>query len=178
MTTYVALLRGINVGRSRKVKMDELRKVFERLGHEHVSTYIQSGNVIFHSPKREPTVVRDLEAAIHEQFGIEVSVVLRSVDELAALIDKNPFLSREPDRSRLHVVFLPVAPHARQLKTIDDSAYLPDEFAVVGREVYLRCPNGIGRTKLDANFFNRRIGVAGTARNWNTTTKLLELAGG
>ena len=177
MPRYIALLRGINVGGNKKVPMAQLRELMEGLGYTDVATLLQSGNAVFTSKEKSPAkVVKQLEAAIAKEFGFEVSVVLRTRDELAAAIQANPLSGAEDDPSHFLVTFLSDVPEPKKLEAIDPKAYLPDEFRVVGREIYARFPNGIRDSKLATVLGGPRLGVTPTARNWNTVLKLLELA--
>jgi uncharacterized protein (DUF1697 family) len=177
--TTVALLRGVNVGGRAKVPMGELRSVFAALGHTDVVTYIQSGNVVFRSAGgTEKELVSGIERQIADAFGLEVAVTLRAPGELAAIVAGNPFLTGGDDPKTLHVAFLDRAPAPKELAELDPDRSPPDEFRVLGREVYLRYPNGSGRSKLTIDYFERRLGVRATARNWNTVTKLLALSEG
>lgn len=174
MDTLVALLRGINVGGKNKVPMSELKSLFSSLGFEDVVTYIQSGNVVFRSAKRD--VAEAIERQIAETFGIGVTVLLRTPAELRKVTESNPFLKRGADLSKLHVLFLSGRPAATAVSQLDPDRSPPDEFRVRGREIYLQLPNGAGRSKLTIDYFERRLGVAATGRNWNTVLKLLELS--
>ena len=175
MPTYVALLRGVNVGGARKLPMKELAPALAGLGLEDVVTYIQSGNVVFRAPAGgRAKLVSQVEQAIETAFGLDVTVVLRTPAELAKIVAASPF--DEPEGKNLHVAFLDRRPAKAALAKLDPDRSPPDEFAVVGTEVYLRFPNGSGRTKLGADYFERTLGVRATARNWRTVTKLLELA--
>jgi uncharacterized protein (DUF1697 family) len=176
MKTFVALLRGVNVGGKNRIPMTELKSSFSALGHEDVVTYIQSGNVVFRSPRGN---AKDVAAAVEQEiaatFGLSVTVLLRTPAELAAITEENPFLARNADLSKLHVVFLADRPAAAAVGRLDPGRSPPDEFSVLGREIYLRLPNGAGRSKLTIDYFERRLGVAATARNWKTLLKLLAL---
>ncbi len=175
--TYVALLRGINVGgKNAAVPMSELRSLLDSLGHVDVVTYIQSGNAVFGSPRPATEVAAELEERIEQAFGIGVAVLLRTPAELARVVANNPFLTPDADVSKLYVAFLADEPAAAAVSGLDPERSPPDELAVRGREVYLRLPNGAGRTKLTIDYFERRLGTRATARNWRTVTKLLELA--
>jgi len=177
MPRYVALLRGINVGGNKKVPMARLRELMEGLGCTGVATLLQSGNAVFTSREKSPAkVVKQLEAAIAGEFGFEVSVVLRTRDELAAAIQANPLPGAEDAPSQFLVTFLSDVPEPKRLQAIDPAAYLPDEFRVVGREIYARFPNGLRDSKLAGVLGGPKLGVTPTARNWSTVTKLLELA--
>jgi uncharacterized protein (DUF1697 family) len=173
MPVYVALLRGVNVGGARKLPMKELAPALEELGLEDAVTYIQSGNVVFRGPAGKAKLVSQLERAIEQRFGLDVTVMLRTPAELAKLIDANPFGG---DEAKLHVAFLNRKPAKTAIAKLDPDRSPPDEFAVRGAEIYLHFPNGYGRTKLGADYFERVLGVRATARNWRTVTKLLELA--
>ena len=177
MPRYVALLRGINVGGNKKVPMAQLRELMEGLGHTDVATLLQSGNAVFTCKEKSAAkVVKQLEAAIAGEFGFEVSVVLRTRDELAAAIQANPLPGAEDAPSQFLVTFLSDVPDPKRLQAIDPAAYLPDEFRVVGREIYARFPNGLRDSKLAGVLGGPKLGVTPTARNWSTVTKLLELA--
>jgi uncharacterized protein (DUF1697 family) len=178
MARYVALLRGINVGGHRKVPMADLRRLLEGLGYTNVATLLQSGNAVFTSKEENPArVVTQIETALAGKLGFEVAVVLRTRDELAAAIEANPLAGAEEAPSRFLVAFLSGLPDTRRLQELDPAAYLPDEFRVVGREIYGRFPNGVGESKLATVLLAKaRLGVTPTTRNWSTVTKLLELA--
>jgi uncharacterized protein (DUF1697 family) len=174
-TTFAALLRGVNVG-GRKLVMSELCAHLESLGHEDVVSYIQSGNVVFRSAGGDRSAVsRELEEAIAARFGLEITVLLRTYEELAAVAQRNPFLARTGEPSRLHVLFLASAPAPTAVEALDANRSPGDEFAVVGAEAYLYLPNGYGPSKLTLDYFERQLDVAGTARNWNTLLTLVEL---
>ncbi len=174
MTTYVALLRGINVGGHRRVPMDDLRRVAESVGHADVVTYIASGNVVFDSPAREPRALADeLELALLDRFGFGVEVVVRSAEEMTEVVTQNPFVARRAHTRDLYVAFardpIPGEPAI-------DRTYDPDEFCIAPRVVYLHTPAGFGNTRLNAAALHRVAGSSVTTRNWNTVTKLAELA--
>jgi uncharacterized protein (DUF1697 family) len=176
MPAYVALLRGVNVGGNRMIKMADLREVFIAADAEDVTTYIQSGNVVFtHAARSEPTLAAELEKRIAKAAGFPVPVVLRTAGQLARVIEDSPF--PEADADHLHVAFLAARPPANAL-TIDTRAFAPERYAAVGRELYLYLPNGMGRSKLAAAVLAKpkAIGAGGTARNWRTVLKLNELA--
>ncbi|MGZ4538895.1 MAG: DUF1697 domain-containing protein [Blastococcus sp.] len=174
-TRYVALLRGINVGRARQVDMPRLREVLTDRGHGAVRTHLRSGNVVLESPLREPELARELTAAIAAEFGMDVPVILRTAAELAAVLATDPFGTIATDPSRYSVTFLPQAPAA------DLVAALPPadggEYRVTGRELYLWLPGGLSNSPMGSWKWDRLLGVPGTNRNWNTVTRLAELAG-
>jgi uncharacterized protein (DUF1697 family) len=178
MKTLVALLRGINVGSKNRVPMAGLKSELAELGFEDVVTYVQSGNVVFRAPAgSKDDTAADIEKRITKAYGLSVAVVLRTPAELARIAKNNPFLGREADLSRLHVVFLNRRPPAGAVAKLDPERSPPDEFRVRTREIYLHLPGGSARTKLTLDYFESRLGVAGTARNWKTLLKLIELAG-
>lgn len=177
MHTTIALLRGINVGGKNPVPMAELRVLFEDAGHVDVATLIQSGNVVFESAAPAgPTLAAALERQIEERFGVRSPVVLLTVAELERVARDNPFLARAAEPSQLHVVFLDGTPAADSVGLLDPDRSPPDVFEVRGRAVYLHLPQGAGRSKLTIDYFERALSMRATARNWSTTTKLLELA--
>ncbi len=184
MASHVALLRGINVGGRNRVPMEALREIVGSLGHTDVSTYIQSGNVLFTSANPEPNVLADaLERAIAGALEIAPQVVVLARGELAEAIDVNPFAD-EPNAKSVHAVFYRRPPGPERVAEMTAAADRAaergsgDEARVIGRTLYLRTPEGIGRSELAARL-TRPTGAAradaGTARNWATVTKLLEL---
>ena len=173
--TYVALLRGINLGARNKVSMAELRELVEGLGADDVTTYVQSGNVVFRSGTPTATLAGDLEAAIRRRLGLDVRVLLRTKSDLGKTVSGNPFADAA-DASKLHVTFLAATPVRARVRKLDPSLSPPDEFRVAGRQVYLHCPNGYGRSKLSNAYFEQQLGVAATTRNWRTVTALADLA--
>ncbi|MDT3397896.1 DUF1697 domain-containing protein [Streptomyces sp. B1866] len=176
--SQVALLRGINVGGARKFPVARQRELMRDLGYENVTVYIQSGNIVFADPGTPPEeTARAIEARIAADLGFAVPVVVRTGDELAAVVAANPYPEAAAEPRTLHVVFLSAAPSDTSgLDALDAAGYAPDEFRLVGREIYLRCPDGIGRSELATRIGRARLGVTATARNWNTVTKLLALA--
>ena len=177
MATYVALLRAINLGSRNKVSMAALRELFAALGAEDVRTYVQSGNVVFDSSRSATRLSKAIGDRIARDLGLQVEVLVRTAKQLKAVVDGNPFAGRGVDAATLHVTFLSEAPTAARVRGLDPDGFAPDEFRVVGKEVYLRCPNGYGRSKLTNAYFEKQLGVAATTRNWRTVGKLAELAG-
>ncbi|HZA19893.1 MAG TPA: DUF1697 domain-containing protein [Actinomycetota bacterium] len=176
MTTYLALLRGINVGGRNKVPMAELRTVFGSLGLERVRTYVQSGNVVFESRSISPKrIAVAAEQAISEAFGLNASVVVRTRSELKRIAKEHPFAAEGVGNTSLHVMFLAAAPTSKATGSLDPDRSPPDRFVVKGREIYLLFPKGSGRSKLTIDYFERQLGTRATARNWNTVQKLLEM---
>ena len=184
MTTYISILRGINVSGQKLIKMDALRKSYEKLGFHNVMTYVQSGNVVFTNDNME---LRRLKQKIFQQiendFGFEVPVIVLTVEKLKDIIENNPF-TKELNREQtfLHVTFLSSKPDHNDLKTICDSKIIEDkkqdgeEIIFSDNAVYLYCPNGYGNTKLTNNFLEAKLKVGATTRNWKTTNELLRIA--
>lgn len=175
-TRYVALLRGINLGARNKIAMADLRELFENLGAEDVTTYVQSGNVVFRARTARAQLAGQIERRIARDLSLEIRVLVRTSPELAKLAAGNPFAQTQSDPLKLHVTFLAETPAAARVRALDATAFEPDEFRVAGREVYLHTPNGYGRSKLSNAYFEKQLGVAATTRNWKTVTKLAELA--
>jgi uncharacterized protein (DUF1697 family) len=171
----VALLRGVNVGGKAKVPMPELRSLVSELGLEDVTTYIQSGNVVFRTGASANDVAGRIERAIAAGFGLDVTVIVRTPAQLRAVAKGNPFLADESDPLKLHVVFLRERPPAGAGSRLDPERSPPDRFHLRGRELYLHLPNGAGRSKLTNDYLERRLGVRATARNWKTLLKLIDL---
>lgn len=169
MPTYVALLRGINVGGRRKIAMSDLRTTFEALDYTDVRTYIQSGNVVFSVKSGSAAVVRSaIERRLEHDYGLDVTVILRTRSELATTLKNNPF------GADAYVTFLEAVPDRARLAAIDAARYAPDEFAARGREVFIRCPNGYGNTKINNALFERMLGLRATTRNYKTVKTLSE----
>jgi uncharacterized protein (DUF1697 family) len=177
-STFVALLRGINLGGHKVVKMDQLRKTFEELGFEEVKTYIQSGNVVFKAPAQTPeNLAKRIEERILRHFGFPVPVVVRTAGEIGEVIRNNPLLKEKGiDLSKLHVTFLSCSPDRGALKTLDAVPAAPDQFRCSGQAVYLHCPNGYHASKLTNNVLEKMLKVGTTTRNWKTANKLWEMA--
>jgi uncharacterized protein (DUF1697 family) len=173
---YAALLRGINVGRNKRVGMADLRAVMDGLGHESVRTHLQSGNVVFASPKRSARALETaIERAIGAELGLDVSVMVRRSDELAAVVAASPFAGRTDDPKQIHVAFLAEKPKAAAVKSFGIEEFAPDEMTVVGREVHLLYPDGYARTKLTNAVLEKKLGVRATSRNWRTVKALADL---
>jgi uncharacterized protein (DUF1697 family) len=173
----VALLRGINVGGKNKLPMADLAAMFSSAGCAGVETYIQSGNVVFDAPKAiAEAVPGQVERAIAERFGYRIPVVVRTAGELATITRANPFLTEGADPAVLHVVFLAGAPAASRVAALDPQRSPPDELVVRGREIYLRCPNGIARTRITNAYLDATLATTTTLRNWRTVEKLAELS--
>jgi len=177
METYFAFLRGINVSGQKMIKMEDLIKALNELHFGNIRTYIQSGNIIFQHDKTDLLLLAEkIAGKISERFGFAVPVVIRTLAELHDLSKNNPFLLMgNKDISKLHVTLLAEEPDPEKIKRIEKDPFLPDEFFFSGKEVYLYCPNGYGRTKLTNSFFETRLKTNATTRNWKTIQTLLQL---
>lgn len=178
MGRYVAFLRGVNVGGKATIAMAELREIVAAAGYTAVSTLLNSGNAVFTVDGKTDAaaVARTLEAGIEGRFGRAVPCLVRSETELAAIIAHDPFKGVATDPARYMVTFLSAEPDRAKLAAIDPAQYLPEQFAVRGREIYLWCPNGLRDTAFGNVFFEKKLGVVATARNWNTVNKALAAA--
>lgn len=177
--TFVAMLRGVNVGGRNRLAMADLRNVASALGFRDVTTYLQSGNVVLTGPGTPGGIARALEDRIALDVGLSLDVVVRSGPQLVGVLDGNPFAKLEDDPTKLHVTFLagpPEAPRVEEFAGIH-GRFGADRLRVVGQSVYLYCPGGYGRTPLNNAFLERRLGVNGTTRNWRTVCALATMAG-
>ena len=170
MPVYVALLRAINLGGKRTIRMADLRAMVEEAGGRDVETYIASGNVVFSHPSRSPGPL--LAATIARRAGFDVPVMIRSAAEMKAVVANDPFASAP--REHVHVVFLASRPR-RGSVAIDEAAFLPERFAIVGRECYLALPNGMAGSKLAIALSRTGPAIDGTVRNWRTVAALVAL---
>ncbi len=178
MARFACLLRGINVTGKRKIKMTELVNLCSSLGFLNIKTYLQSGNIVLCTDTPQAKLGPLLSEAIDQSFGYpDVDVIVRSVAQFAAIVDGNPFVDRGADPKSLYVTFISKKAGPGALATIDATAYRPDEFAPGPSPlaVYVHCPNGYGRTKLSNQFFERKLGLSATTRNWQTTNRLYAL---
>ena len=159
--------------------MQDLRSLFEKLGYSDVSTYIQSGNIFFSASHKsdDTSMARTIEKAITTQFSFDVPVVIRSRDEMKQIVAENPLLKEKGIQTEyLHVTFLQDEPSREKINAIALLDFSPDKFVISGREAYLYCPQGYGRTKINNTFFENRLKVKTTTRNWKTVVKLVELS--
>jgi uncharacterized protein (DUF1697 family) len=177
MPIYIAMLRGINVGGNKRIKMDDLRKSVERLGFEQVKTYIQSGNVVFKAAKTSSAGLgKKIEARIVGDFGFSASVLVRTGAELSATIAANPFLTHPGiDHEKLHVVFLSDIPATPALKKLAEFTVAPDQSKCVGKEVFLYLPNGFSASSLWKVPWEKALAVVTTTRNWKTVNAIHQM---
>jgi uncharacterized protein (DUF1697 family) len=175
MATYLALLRGVNVG-SNKVIMADLRALFTGLGHAGARTHLQTGNVLFTAATDDRAkLAATIEETIESSMGVTTTVLLRTRDELARVVADDPYGARGIEPARRFVTFLDSTPAPELVAALDPAYGAPDEFTVGDRAVYVHCPNGYGRTKLSNAFFERRLKVPATSRGFRVTAKLLDL---
>jgi uncharacterized protein (DUF1697 family) len=174
----VSMLRGVNLGPHHRIKMTDLKALYESLGYTGVETLIQSGNVVFRTVERSADrVAARIESGIEERFGFRAPAVVRTAAELRSVVERNPFAGRDGiEPSKLAVNFLARAPEAAARTRLRALPEAPEEVVLDGRELYIYFPNGMARPKLSPAQLDRAVGVAMTARNWNTVGKLLEMA--
>jgi uncharacterized protein (DUF1697 family) len=178
VSRYAILLRAVNLGSHQKVSMPDLRKALESLGYADVGTYMQSGNAVVTSSAKDPAqVAKAVHKGLRDELGLDTPVLVRTASELATVIAGNPYPELVATPTKLHVVFLSAQPEAASVAKLDPARYLPDEFQVGERVLYVSYPGGAGRSKLTATAF-ARLGVEATARNWNTVTALAEMTAG
>jgi uncharacterized protein (DUF1697 family) len=178
MPTYISILRGINVSGQKLIKMADLHKTYEKLGYGNITTYVQSGNVVFTGKKAAP---EKLASAITQQiakdFGFQVPVIVFGIHTLKQIIASNPFINdSEKDIAYLHVTFLSAHPPKFVVKAIEEKKQTEEAIAFTNAAVYLYCPNGYGKTRLTNSFLESKLQVTATTRNWKTTNELVRMA--
>ena len=178
MTTYISILRGINVSGQKLIKMDALRKMYKKLGFHNATTYLQSGNVIFRSNDSElHEMERKIAHQIEKEFGFEVPVIVLSIEKLKYIIDNNHFLKDiNKDIAFLHVTFLSSKPDYYDSKVIEGKKQEGEDVFFTDDAVYLYCPNGYGRTKLTNNYLETKLKTGATTRNWKTMIELFKMS--
>ncbi len=177
MNSWIAILRGINVSGLRKLTMKELSTLFEGLRCNNVRTYIQSGNVVFESAKLDPAnFAKQAEARIKKQYNFDVPVIVRSLADMKHVSKANPYLKRKGiELDKLHVTFFGEAPVAALAEKIMGVTFGNDSFSLIGGEVYVHCPDGYGKTKLNNTFFESKLKVIASTRNWRTVNQLVRM---
>lgn len=177
MNTYISILRGINVGGKHLIKMDALRAMYEKIGLKEVSSYVQSGNVIFVTKKTETHLLATkISDQIELDFGLDVPVFVLSVETLRRIVESNPLAKNTKlNPSFLHVTFLSSTLENIDLEVIEQYRKIDEEFSLSDEAVYLYCPSGYGKTKLTNNFLEKKLQVRATTRNWKTTNELLKM---
>ncbi|MGW3864080.1 DUF1697 domain-containing protein [Streptomyces sp. NPDC005047] len=179
-TMYAALLRGVNVGGARKLPMADLRALVTDLGHDAVRTHLQSGQAVFAAAHGdEESLAAELAGAIEKRFGFAVDVIVRGHAYLKGVAEACPFPAAELEAKQLHVTYFSAPVDAERFAPVDAPAFLPEEFRLGDRALYLYAPDGLGRSKLAEVLARPRVtkGVVATTRNWNTVVKLVEMTG-
>jgi len=178
MTVIISMLRGVNVGGHNKIKMEALRALYESLKLREAQTYVQSGNAIFRTDERDIALLtKRIEDGIERKFGFRPNVILRTAAEMREVIARNPFAKRRGiEPSKLLVSFLASDPGAEAREKVRQMKCDPEELRIEGREMYVYFPNGMGRSKLSLVRLEKTLKTPGTARNWNSVTKMLEMA--
>jgi uncharacterized protein (DUF1697 family) len=179
MQTLISFLRGVNMAGHNSIKMKDLTEMFTNSGFSDPETYIQSGNVIFnYSDNYSASEISvKIEKAIFERFSYNVPVMTRTIPELKEIILHNPFLKEDNfDPAKMAVIFLHEKCTSEKAEKVKDISYPPDKFIISDNEIFIYCPNGFGKTKLYTNFFEKKMGINGTARNWKTFTTILDIA--
>ncbi len=177
MTRYALLLRGVNVGTSNSLPMAELRSMLTKLGCAGVRTYVQSGNAVFATKRGAGALTKAIEAALERSMGRPIATTLRTLDQMKAIVDANPFKKVATDSRYLCVTFLSNAPASAEVAPLQARDWSPELFELAGREIYTWHPNGQGRSPLAAALGKLPLRGAVTTRNWNTVVKLLEMLG-
>ena len=175
MQTWIALLRGINVGGATVVPMKELISLFEKCNLHDIKTYIQSGNVVFRTEEGVTSLSKHIKNVLDQNLAFHPKLLLRTVEQLQEAAEANPFPQGEADPKSLHLYFLSEPPKNRDLDGLTQLKKKSESFAIIGSTFYLHAPDGIGRSKLAAQV-ERHVGVDATARNWRTVCKVLEMA--
>ncbi len=178
MRTYIALLRGINVSGQKKIRMVDLRQLLTQMGFENVVTYIQSGNIVLKSREKDLRVLeKGIAEAIHNAYGFDVPVLVKSKEEIQSIIQSNPFNNVEDlEANRVYFVLLKEVPESDLVEALGKETFPNEKFSISDNCVYLSCAKGYGNSKCDNNFFERKLKVAATTRNFRTMNKLVEMA--
>ena len=178
MAVFISLLRGINVGGKRSLKMRDLEELYHSLGFEAVKSYLQSGNLVFRAAAGPAGLGGKIGKAIEQKAGLEVEVLVLSAAELKKIAKENPFVGQPGvDEGKLHVTFFSVDPGENAVRTVARIDAGPDRFAIKGKAAYLYCPGGYGRTKLSNTFFENKLKLKATTRNWRTVLALVDMVG-
>ncbi len=170
------LLRGINLGARNRIAMAELRELFASAGYDGVRTYLQSGNLVLSAQAPALELAAESERLIQAAFGMRVGVIVRTRDELAAVVERDPLGATVTDPKRYQVSFLAGEIGDESIARLNALAVAPEQLVANARELYSWHPDGVGRSKLAIALASANLGVLATARNWRTVTSLLELA--
>lgn len=177
MKSFIALLRGINVSGQKMIKMSDLKIHLQESGFTSIQTYIQSGNIIFRSDETDTNIIESLiKEKILQKYGFEVPTLVKTPEELIKVINDNPF--RNKDLESVYVTFLSQEPSEINIFQIKTFNYSPEELVISAKNIYLHCPDGYGKAKMNNNFIENKLKVPATTRNWKTVNKLLEIAEG
>lgn len=177
MKTYIALLRGINVSGQKIIKMELLRKALTELDFENVSTYIQSGNILFRSPISDPKKIeKQIHDLIEKHFKFDVSVIVVTPDDLKSVIAKNPFAGEKIEEPQPYVAFLSQEPTTENISVLKSIDFQNDRFVIVDQSMYLHYADSAGKTKLSNAIIEKKLKLTATSRNWKTIKKLIELS--
>jgi len=175
MNTYIALLRGINVGGHKKVPMAELRTLLTKSGLDNVKTYIQTGNIIFQSNYISTQSLEDhIQKSIIDHFGFDVSVLVKTRGQLLTIFENCPF--SEEKKVNSYFAILSEVPNKDLVKEAYEKTYENEEYVILNNALYFYCANGYGNAKFSLNYFERKLKINATSRNYRTMAKLLEMA--
>lgn len=178
MTTYISILRGINVSGHHIIKMEALRQLYTDIGFVNIETYIQSGNVVFQFKKTEANLLESkIKKAITNKLKFDVPILVKELSEFKQIVENNPFiLNKAIDLAHLHITFLSAKPTQDNFAALIAGNYLPDELKLIEKAIYLHCPKGYGNSKLTNSFLEKKLGVIATTRNWKTANQLIHIA--
>lgn len=177
MKTHIALLRGINVSGQKLIKMELLREALKELEFENVSTYIQSGNIIFQTKIIDAVKLEKMIAElIAKHFGFDVSVIVVTPDDLKSVIKNNPFADEPIEEPQPYVAFLSEKPADSNIEALKNVDFQNDRYAILEKTMYLHYANGAGTTKLSNAVIEKKLKLTATSRNWKTIKKLIELS--
>ena len=175
MQTFIALLRGINVGGQKKIPMAELRSILNKTALKNVSTYIQTGNIIFQTSESDKTLLEELiHSEIKQYFGFEVDVLIVSNKDIQRILNDCPFSNDIKEKS--YFMMLHDIPTEEMIKIASEKIYEEEDYKIINDCIYYYCPKGFGQAKFNMNFFERKLNTFATARNYNTILKLLSLS--
>ncbi len=177
METYIILLRGINVSGQKKIKMAEFRDLILEAGFQNVQTYIQSGNILLKSDSGEKSIAQSIEELIFKHYGYNVSVLVFSKEYFKEIMEANPFTKiGRIDTTKLHVTLLHELPSSEAAEALNGFKDGNNEFIIDGKTIYLYCPDGYGKVKINNTFFEKKLKSIATTRNWKTMNTLLEMS--
>lgn len=176
MNSYISLLRGINVGGKKIIKMAELVILYESLELKNVKTYVQSGNIIFCTSRISKNGLKSIiEKKIYDNFQFHVPVIILSKIDLKEVIEQCPFVTSEFDKNKIYISFLERIPEQKLIESIIKMSVNSEKFAIIQNIIYFFCPDGYGRARFNNNFFESKLKVKATTRNWKTANRLLEM---